>query len=213
LTVQESSVLSRTFSSIRQAALWWTVAWGPVAVCLAARTYDIVPYGAFIVVLSLTIPSVVICAVVRSTIALRQGQWGAAIITVLVLGPVYYSLSLIAFGIYCSDRGYFLSNKAAFVKQVNETWPSSNEGRLLVLKSDDLGSPLTGPINRAIVFDESGRIAGPTNEDAAAFRGRFFPTDEVADYCVKFQRVRSLGEGFYVIRGVCEFPNTVPTAE
>ena len=82
--------------------------------------------------------------------------------------------------------------------------------QFLGLESDDRGSPLTGPINRAVIYDESGRVAGRTEETAAAFRRRFFSTADGADYCVRLQSVKWLWGHYYVVRGECEFPQYYP---
>lgn len=195
-------------SDIRQATHRLVVAWTPVILCLVVLSYDLVPYGLFIFILFGTIPSVAIYGGVRLVYTLRQRQWSATAITLLMLAPIYFLGSLVDLGIYFSDLGYFRSKRETFTERVDARSRILPVGapRVLVLESNDYGSALTGPINRAIVFDESGRVAGPTNEDAVAFRRRFFATDDAADYCVKFQRVRALEAGFYVVRGVCEFP-------
>ncbi len=109
----------------------------------------------------------------------------------------------------CGDSrrglGLFQSKRGAFQARVAGL-PAASEPRFLSLESESLGSALTGPIERSFVYDESGRVAGPTPEEAAEFRARFFPSRAAADYCTRFQHVRPLGGHFYVIRGICEFP-------
>lgn len=161
---------------------WWLVIWGSVAALLLALALGMLPFGAYLV-----------------------GLWFSAAIGALLLLPLAYFWSFIDVGIRAGDWAHFQSKRGAFQARVAGL-PAGSEHRFLGLESESLGSALTGSIERSFVYDESGRVAGPTAEEGAELRARFFPSRAAADYCTRFQHVRPLGGHFYVIRGICEFP-------
>lgn len=184
---------------------WWLVIWGSVAALLLALALGMLPFGAYLVGLLVAALSAIVIGVAGFIFHSSERQWFSAAIGALLLLPLAYFWSFIDVGIRAGDWAYFQSKRGAFQARVAGL-PAASEPRFLGLESESLGSALTGPIERSFVYDESGRVAGPTPEEAAEFRARFFPSRAAADYCTRFQYVRPLGGHFYVIRGICEFP-------
>lgn len=183
----------------------WLVIWGSVATLLVGLASGILPFGVYLVGLLVAALSAIPIGVAEVIFQCSKRRWLSAAMGALLPFPLLFFWSFIDVGIVASDLAYFRSKREAFEARVVEL-PARTEPRFLGLESDPLGSALTGPIERSFVYDESGRVAGPTLDEAAEFRGRFFPSRAAADYCTRSQHVRSLGGHFYVIRGICEFP-------
>ncbi len=184
---------------------WWLVIWGSVAILLVGLASGLLPFGVYLVGLLVAGLSAIPIGIAEVIFQCSERRWLFAVVGALLPLPLLFFWSLIDVGILAGDLAYFRSKREAFQARVAEL-PERTEPRFLGLESDSLGSALTGPIERSFVYDESGRVAGPTADEAAEFRARFFPSRAAADYCTKFQEVRPLGGYFYLIRGICEFP-------
>jgi len=184
---------------------WWLVVWGSVAILLLGLGSGILPFGVYLVGLLIAGLAAIPVGIVQLTYHCSERRWLSAVFGALLPFPLLLFWSFIDVGILAGDLAHFRSKREAFQARVAEL-PTRSEPRFLGLESEPLGSALTGPIERSFVYDESGRVAGPTPDEAAEFRARFFPSRAAADYCTKFQEVRRLGGNFYVIRGICEFP-------